>query len=146
MCTNYIPIPRDFVREKLDLQRRPSSTVTNSGLVNLGPRLIRDYEWRLAIFGMVPFFSKDGKDFRGTHNARSETADQKPTYAGPWRRRQLALVPMQAFYGPNYESGKPVRWRIERRDGDPFTVAALWDTWKPRDGETGRRSRPLPRR
>jgi len=25
-----------------------------------------------------------------------------------------------------------VRWRIERKDGEPFTVAALWDTWKTR--------------
>jgi putative SOS response-associated peptidase YedK len=100
-----------------------------------GPMLIGDFEWRLAMFGMVPYFSRDGRDFRRTYNARSETADVKPTYRGAWRRRRFALIPMQGFFEPSYESGRAVRWRIERRDGDPFTVAALWDTWKP-DGPT----------
>jgi hypothetical protein len=31
--------------------------------------LIGDFEWRLAMFGMVPYFSKDGRDFRRTYNA-----------------------------------------------------------------------------
>jgi putative SOS response-associated peptidase YedK len=40
---------------------------------------------------------------------------------------------MSCFFEPNYEPGRPVRWRIERQDGDPFTIAAIWDKWKPRD-------------
>ncbi len=37
---------------------------------------------------------------------------------------------MDAFYDPNYESGKPVRWRIEQKDKKPFGVAAIYDRWK----------------
>ncbi|MBA3479235.1 MAG: SOS response-associated peptidase family protein [Lautropia sp.] len=68
-----------------------------------GPLLIGGFEWRLAMFGMVPYFSKDGKDFRKTYNARAETVDVRPSYRGPWRRRQFGLVPMEAFFEPNYE-------------------------------------------
>jgi putative SOS response-associated peptidase YedK len=38
---------------------------------------------------------------------------------------------MSCFFEPNYETGRPVRWRIERQDGEPFTIAAIWDRWKP---------------
>jgi len=65
------------------------------------------FEWRLAMFGLVPYFSKDGKDFRRTYNARSETVGEKPTYRGPWSRRRLALVPMSCIYEPEL-----VGWEI----------------------------------
>jgi putative SOS response-associated peptidase YedK len=133
MCTNYVSTVRDEIRDRLNLTPPTFEYEPELWPGYMGPMLIRDFEWRHAMFGMVPYFSKDGKDFRRTYNARSETAHEKPTYRGPWSRRQLALIPMQGFFEPNYESGKPVRWRIERQDGEPFTVAALWDTWKPKD-------------
>ena len=37
---------------------------------------------------------------------------------------------MEAFYEPNYETGKPVRWRIERTDKQPLLIGAIWDVWK----------------
>ena len=34
---------------------------------------------------------------------------------------------MDAFYEPNWESGKAVRWRIERADRQPFPIiTAIW--------------------
>ena len=132
MCTNYVTTVRDEIRQRLDLDPPTFDYEPELWPGHKGPMLIGDNEWRLAMFGLVPYFSKDGKDFRRTYNARSETADEKPTYRGPWRRRQLALIPMTCFFEPSYESGRPVRWRIERRDGEPFTVAAIWDTWKMR--------------
>jgi len=135
MCTNYVPSSRDLIREHLQIQLPTFDYVDELWPGYKGPLLIGGLEWRLAMFGMVPYFSKDGKDFRKTSNARAETADVRPTYRGPWRRRQLGLVPMEAFFEPNYESGKPVRWRIERQDKALFTVAALWDTWRPSEGE-----------
>lgn len=135
MCTNYVTTVRDQIRDRLGLQPPAFEYPAELWPGYKGPMLIAGFEWRLAMFGLTPSFSKDGKDFRWTYNARSESADTRPTYRGPWRRRQLALVPMQAFYEPNYESGRPVRWRIERQDRAIFTVAALWDTWKPNRGE-----------
>lgn len=59
----------------------------------------------------------------------------KPSYREPWKKRRYALVPMAAFYEPDYETGKPVRWKIERQDQRVFTVAAIWDYWKKPTGE-----------
>ena len=43
---------------------------------------------------------------------------------------------MDCFYEPNFETGKAVRWRIQRRDAQPFHVAGLWDRWvEPESGE-----------
>jgi putative SOS response-associated peptidase YedK len=40
------------------------------------------------------------------------------------------------FYEPSYESGKAVRWKIERKDLEPFGIACLWDRWTdPATGE-----------
>lgn len=41
--------------------------------------LAGEWEWRESMFGMVPFFSEDGKEFKRTDNARSETANVCPT-------------------------------------------------------------------
>jgi putative SOS response-associated peptidase YedK len=56
----------------------------------------------------------------------------KPSYRTAWRQRQFCLVPMARFYEPCWETGRAVRWRIHRQDGEPFTVAALWDSWTDR--------------
>ena len=59
----------------------------------------------------------------------------KPSYREPWKKRRYALVPMAEFYEPDYVTGKPVRWKIERRDERTFTVAAIWDYWKNPTGQ-----------
>ncbi len=81
-----------------------------------------------AMFGLVPAWAKDTKISRQTYNARSETIAEKPSYKHAWKHRQFCLVPVQHFYEPNYESGKPVRWAIRRRDEKPFAIAAIMET------------------
>jgi putative SOS response-associated peptidase YedK len=82
-----------------------------------------------ACFGLIPHWAKDSKLSRSTYNARSETVAEKPSFRQAWRRSQFCLVPMQAFYEPNYESGAAIRWRIAREDQQPFAVAGIWDRW-----------------
>src|SRR3546814_1247089 len=53
-----------------------------------------------------------------------------------WREGQLCLVPLMAFYEPNWETGKHIRYRIGMADGSPFAVAGLWREWKETDGTT----------
>jgi len=83
-----------------------------------------------ATFGLIPPWSKDSKISRMTYNARAETIAEKASYKRPWAKRQFCLVPVQAFYEPNYEGGKPVRWAIQRVDEVPFALAAIWELWK----------------
>ncbi len=88
-----------------------------------------------AVFGFIPAWSKDRTIGRRTYNARSETVADKPSYRTAWRQRQFGLVPMARFYEPCWETGRAVRWKIHRLDDEPFTAAALWDSWA--DRETG---------
>ena len=83
----------------------------------------------MAAFGLIPSWSKDRTIGRRTYNARSETVAEKPSYRTAWRQRQFCLVPVTRFFEPCWETGKAVRWSIHRQDNEPFTVAAIWDSW-----------------
>ncbi len=133
MCANYAPSRADV------LQALTSLEVAFGVLPEVYPgqsapliRISKEGEVHClnSTFGLVPSWSKDPKFSRFTYNARSETAATKPSFRTAWSKRQLALTPMQAFYEPNYESGKAVRWRIEREDQALFFAASLWD-WRP---------------
>lgn len=38
-------------------------------------------------------------------------------------------LPARAFYEPNWETGKAVRWKISLSDDEPFAMAGLWRPW-----------------
>lgn len=84
------------------------------------------------MFGLIPSWSKDRSIGRRTYNARTETVAEKPSYRTAWRQRQFCLVPVERFFEPCWETGKAVQWSIHRQDGEPFTVAAIWDRWTER--------------
>ncbi|MBB5510629.1 SOS response-associated peptidase [Paraburkholderia atlantica] len=88
-----------------------------------------------ASFGIVPrrHIPPSVKAF-DTMNARSESVGEKRSFSGAWKNLQLCLVPCRAFFEPNYETGKPVRWRIGTANGDPLAIAGLWRSWKEVDG------------
>ena len=88
---------------------------------------------RLARFGLIPRWCRDADHAatvgRGTYNARTETVAEKPSYRGPWQERRLALVPMQHYFEPCWETGRSVRWRIAQAHGEPLLAAALHEHW-----------------
>ncbi|MFN9030117.1 MAG: SOS response-associated peptidase [Betaproteobacteria bacterium] len=88
-----------------------------------------------ATFGLIPFWSKDRSIGKKTYNARSETVAEKPAYRIAWRQRQYCIAPMAAFYEPNWETGRAVRWRIEVAGEESLGVAAIWDRWMAPDGQ-----------
>ncbi|WP_232538519.1 SOS response-associated peptidase [Chromobacterium phragmitis] len=88
----------------------------------------------LATYGFVPKRHLPPGVRITTMNARAETIGEKPTYKAAWRKCQLCLVPMQAFFEPCYETGKAVRTRIGRANGEPFAVAGMWREWKEPEG------------
>lgn len=135
MCTNYVPSPKRTLRERLQWPEPtfdyPAETyVSYKAPIRIIAPDTGEAEFREAQFGLVPFWSKDTKIARHTYNARSETVAEKPSYRTPWKQRRYALVPMLGFFEPDYETGKAIRWKIERQDGEPFTVAAIWDWWR----------------
>ena len=133
MCTNYRPTSRDLIAERMGVVAPTFTYPEESWPGYAAPLLCRDREGErvcvAAGFGLVPFWSRDARIARTTYNARAETARDKPSFRQAWSRGQWGLVPMDCFYEPDHSSGKAVRWRIERADGAPFHVAALWDRW-----------------
>lgn len=95
------------------------------------PKYAFSRELRLGHFGLVPSWAKDLNIGRNTYNARTETVATKPSFRNAWRHGQRAIAPAEWIYEPNYETGKPVRWKIQHVDGLPMGIAGLWE-WCPK--------------
>ncbi len=87
-----------------------------------------------GVFGLLPFWAKDETLARRTYNARTETVASKPTFRDAWKRGQHCIIPVEAFYEPDWRSGKAVPTRISRIDGTPMGIAGLWERWKRANG------------
>lgn len=101
-----------------------------------GDEAVPPREGLLGSFGLIPAWSSDTKIARHTYNARSETVAQKPSFRDAWRRAQHCIVPADAFFEPDWRSGKAVPTRITLASGEPMGIAGLWSTWRSRLGET----------
>ncbi|WKB50544.1 SOS response-associated peptidase [Eleftheria terrae] len=142
MCVNYVPLtdkarfrrewqldlpdeqwPREvFPRYRAPIVRRRSDTLSF------------DVEAVAGTWGLLPWWAKEAKIPWTTVNARSEEVHTKASYRDAWKRGQRCIVPMEAFYEPNYETGEHVRWRMWRSDGQPMGIAGLWERWRSKDG------------
>ena len=81
-------------------------------------------------WGLLPWFAKTPEIKFNTVNARKETLATAPSYKTPWARGQRCIVPMDAFFEPNWQTGRHIRWKFTRRDGGPIAVAGLWERWR----------------
>lgn len=138
MCTNYRSPEKDGFEAFTEF---PTPTF------DYPPEIYKDYVAPIlrridgenhtdpATFGMVPRkHIPPGVKVFDTMNARAETVGEKRSFSGAWKRLQLCLIPAAWFYEPNYETGKPIRWRIGMTDGAPFAIAGLWREWAEPDG------------
>jgi len=95
-------------------------------------------EIELMKWGLVPTWSKTGKMEFSSINAKSETAATAAIFRNAFKARRC-VVPADAFFewqklgtGP-----KPAKqpYAIARADGQPLSLAGLWDGWKNPDGQ-----------
>ena len=142
MCTNYVPTRADRLqsqwgrspaREDYVAEAYPGYVAPFLRAVPLSSSDAPSIE--LGVFGLIPSWSRDGKNFRHCYNARSETVADKPSFRNAWRQRQWCVIPADAIFEPCYETGKAVRWRIERADGAPMALAGIWDAWRAPNGD-----------
>lgn len=141
MCVNYLPVS---VRTLVNTFQAPlaseASWPDEVYQDYLAPLIRHDGDGRreslVASYGMVPkqHLPQGVKRF-STLNARSETVGELRSYSGAWKRGQLCLLPMEAFYEPNWETGKHIRYRIDMADKSPFAVAGLYREWQEPDGQ-----------
>jgi putative SOS response-associated peptidase YedK len=141
MCVQYLTsVNVDWVKTHFDLEL-PSSAAHDVFPTYPGPIVLKSHNTErtaigLARFGLIPSWAKDGNFGRKTYNARVETVSEKPSYKNAWLKRHYALAIADAFYEPNYETGKAVRTSIRQTNGEPMGIASIWDTWtEPETGE-----------
>lgn len=139
MCADYNPARKPYL-ERLSTGRhvvRPPAfgygETFPGGVAPFLSNALAD-EWLPGMFGLVPHWAEPRRLARMTYNARCETVADKPSFRSAWRQRQFALIPVESFYEPCYDSGRAVRWRIEQADGEPFALAGLWERRMGDDG------------
>jgi len=135
MCSNYRPPSRESIEEYFGapLHAAEFRLETYPGYEAPFLRLSKEsnqLECVLGNFGLLPHWAKSPALARSTYNARTETVAEKPSYRNAWKKLQHCIVPVSHFYEPNYEAGKPVRWKIFRKDSRPLGIAGLWE-WRP---------------
>ncbi|NMM20953.1 MAG: SOS response-associated peptidase [Rhodoferax sp.] len=113
--------------EALFVRRPPEADV--------GDEAVPSREAIAGRFGLLPHWAKDEKFGRHTFNARSETAATLPSFRDAWRKGHRCIIPAEAFFEPDWRSGKAVATRISRADGEPMGIAGLWSWWKAPSGE-----------
>lgn len=143
MCSNYVPVTAldrllsffgveqaesggDFPPEVWPLGLAPFIRRAEDGS---GNKVIEGGQ-----FGLLPPFAKEIAYGRRTYNARSETVATLPSFRVPWRRGQRCIVPAEAVFEPCWETGKAVRWRIQRPGAVPMGVAGVYTRWRAPDG------------
>jgi putative SOS response-associated peptidase YedK len=92
---------------------------------NEGKRTLVPMRW-----GLIPnWWSKPLKELKAaTFNARAETVAEKPMFREAFERRRC-LIPASGYYEwKNTPDGKQPYY-FTRRDGQPITIAGLWDRW-----------------
>lgn len=133
MCTNYRPPEADLFEAFTDFPvpvfEYPRETYKDYVAPIL--RMVDGVpSTDAATFGMVPRKRiPPGVKVFDTMNARAETIGERRSYSGAWKKQQLCLIPCAAFYEPNYETGRAVRWSIGMATGRPFAIAGLWRAW-----------------
>lgn len=149
MCARYRPSGADVVRQfSAPWRGEPPAQLLDEAFPGLrapfvrrpperasGDEAVPARESVVGVFGLLPHWARDEKLARSTYNARSETVTAKPAFRDAWRRAQHCIVPADAFYEPDWRSGRHVPTRISRADGKPLGIAGLWSWWRPPGGE-----------
>lgn len=138
MCTSYEPAQGDLFEAFTDFPVPNFDYPRETYKDYVAPILrLNDGERATdpATFGFVPRkHIPPGVKVFDTMNARSETIGERRSFSAAWKKLQFCLIPCSWFYEPNYETGKPVRWRIRTADTGPCAIAGLWRSWDEPEG------------
>ncbi len=146
MCGRYVlrtilkNLRRDFalgfdVRESdFPVQDRPRYNIAPTQMVSVirvvdGVKRHSHLRW-----GLIPSWSKGER--KPQINARGETVFEKPMFRDAARWRRCLMLADGYYEWKRDENDKPLAaYFVERVDGKPFAMAAIWETWVSPDGE-----------
>jgi putative SOS response-associated peptidase YedK len=86
----------------------------------------------LMQWGLVPWFSKDGKPSYSTINARAESVQTNASYREPFKTRRC-IVPASGYFEWTGPKNDRQPHYFTRADGQPMALAGLWDRWRSKD-------------
>lgn len=148
MCAHFDPVIQPqrlqtfFAVDDLPPALKPSlwpgyhgPFVRRHEFAEVGDAAVPSRELLVGSFGLIPHWSKDELIARRTYNARAETVHEKPSFRDAWRQSRHCIIPAEAFYEPDWRTGKAVSTRIARADGNPMGIAGLWSEWRSPKGE-----------
>jgi putative SOS response-associated peptidase YedK len=79
-------------------------------------------------WGLIPSWADDPAIGSRMINARSETAAEKPSFRGAFKKRRC-LIAADGFYEWQKVNGGKQPYYIRMEDGSPFAFAGLWESW-----------------
>jgi len=129
-----VAAPADMGREDL-WPGYVGSFIRHHPMADVGDEAVPPREALTGLFGLVPHWSIDTKIARHTYNARSETVAVKPSFRDAWKHGQHCIIPTEAFFEPDWRSGRAVATRIASADGAPLGIAGLWARWRSPQGD-----------
>jgi len=87
------------------------------------------------IWGLIPSWCRDPNGGRQPINARAETLTTLPSFRAAYAKRR-ALLPIDNFFEWQKIKGPKQPYAIAMKSGEPFALAALWESWRhPESGE-----------
>jgi putative SOS response-associated peptidase YedK len=92
-----------------------------------GQRVLALTQW-----GLVPWFSKDGKLSYSTITARAEGVRSNASYREPFEKWRC-LVPASGYFEWTGPKNDRQPHYFTRTDGKPMALAGLWDRWRSKD-------------
>lgn len=90
-------------------------------------------ELRLMQWGLIPWFSKDGKPSYSTINARAEGVQTAASYREPFKKGRRCIVPASGYFEWSGPKNDRQPHYFTRTDGQPMVLAGLWDRWRSAD-------------
>lgn len=132
MCGRYSFAPKKKQKDNLSLEAElpPELQLSfNIAPVQMGYVIPADRKLQQMQWGLVPHWSKDGKNSGKLINARSEGIDEKPSFREPINTRRC-LVPADSFYEWRKEpDGTKTPYRIFLKNEEMLYLAGIWDEW-----------------
>ncbi len=127
-----LPFDVDVASSLPDLA--PRWNVTPSQRVPLIRESAVGREALMARWGLVPYWADDPAIGNRLANARGDTVAVKPSFRAAFARRR-GLMPADLFYEWQPLEGAKIKqpWCIRLPDDAPFAIAALWESWTPKD-------------
>jgi putative SOS response-associated peptidase YedK len=107
----------------------PSQPVAAVRQQQAGARELTMLQW-----GLIPHWAQDPAIGHKLINARSETAHEKPSFRQALKTRRC-LIPASGFYEWQQRGKEKQPFYIRRRDGEPLSLAGLWERWTAPTGD-----------